>query len=147
MRYALKALEDTEQFATRLAKSILDPVSIYLSGELGSGKTTFSQFFIKALGYKGVVKSPTFTILESYPTSPFEVTHLDLYRISSPDELDYLGLRDLFDKHIILIEWPSKGESYIPQADISIELAIEDEGRSLQLQAHTDKGKELADKI
>lgn len=113
---------------------------ITLSGDLGAGKTTFSQGFIRALLPNARVKSPTFSLIESYPLADKEIHHLDLYRLQDPEELEYLGLRDLFWHNICLIEWASRGEGWLPSADLAIELLTETEGRQLQLMAVSPKG-------
>lgn len=122
---SLIRIEDTQQLATELAANPdwLTGQVIYLQGDLGMGKTTLAQFLLAALGYAGRVKSPTYGLLEQYEVGPLQVLHLDLYRLEDPEELEYLGLRDLHDQHsLLLVEWPSKGEGALPLADLEIRL-------------------------
>lgn len=82
---------------------------ILLNGDLGAGKTTFARGFLQHLGHTGPVRSPTYTLIERYPTAHAEVCHLDLYRLDDPDELDYIGFRDLLEAgNTLLIEWPQR---------------------------------------
>lgn len=130
--------------AEQLAQ-LIQPCTIYLQGDLGAGKTTFSRALIKAMGYKMAVKSPTFTLVEPYPLKPYPVYHFDLYRLSEPEELEYIGIRDYDPKQaILLIEWPSKGEAYLPPADWLIDIDLESVStRSVNITANTQQGESL----
>lgn len=126
LQRSLIQLEDTQQLATELAANpaLLAGQVIYLQGDLGMGKTTLAQFLLAALGYAGRVKSPTYGLLEQYQVGALQVLHLDLYRLESPEELEYLGLRDLHDEHsLLLVEWPDKGAGALPVADLEIRLS------------------------
>jgi tRNA threonylcarbamoyladenosine biosynthesis protein TsaE len=119
-------------FANKFAYEMPRPLVIWLEGDLGAGKTTFTRGLIHALGYKGRVKSPTYGLLEQYQLDSLQVLHMDLYRISDPGELEFLGVEDLLDEQtILLIEWPDKGGSWLPAPDFIFKLSYADQGRDL----------------
>ncbi len=124
--------------ASRCARVLQAPMVIYLSGDLGAGKTTFARALIQSMGYPGRVKSPSYGLLESYQIAGVQVLHLDLYRIEHAAELEYLALADQFDnKSILLVEWPGKGAGFLPAPDLELHLDELGEGRVMQLKAHT----------
>ncbi len=115
-----------------------------LEGDLGAGKTAFSQGFIQALLPNARVKSPTFSLIESYPLDQLTLHHLDLYRLQDPEELEYLGLRDLLWHSICLIEWASRGEGWLPIADCAIQIvSLENDRREIKLTAQSELGNQL----
>lgn len=126
---SLLSEQDTIQFAQLLAKaceaeSAVDKgLVVYLQGDLGAGKSFFSRAFIQYYLPGQKVKSPTYTIVESYKSSKVSIHHFDLYRLCDPEELEYLAIRDLLvDNYVALVEWPQKGAPIFPQADIVIRL-------------------------
>lgn len=137
-----QALQLAEVFARFRPASAV----VYLRGDLGTGKTTFSRGFIQAAGHPGKVKSPTYTLVESYDLASGMIQHLDLYRLSDPEELEYLGIHELTQQGICLIEWPQRGEGVIPLADLTLEMIYEGNGRRLFAGSHNPLGESwLAD--
>ena len=121
----------------RLAISVEAPQVVFLRGELGAGKTTFSRGFLQGRGYYGLVKSPTYTLVEPYEAIPFgSVYHLDLYRLGDAQEFAYLGLDDyLASEGILLIEWPERAEAWLPEPTLDITLKPLGSGRSAMVRA------------
>ncbi len=147
MNVELPDAEATEALGARLAE-LLAPAPggwlVTLDGGLGAGKTTLARGFLRALGHAGRVPSPTYTLVEPYEAGGRRILHMDLYRLSAPEELEFLGFRDAFgDDSIVLIEWPERAGSAIPAADISVSLGMAAAGRSAAVIAHTERGHEL----
>jgi len=132
----------TEQFGKELARLNPAPAVIYLRGELGAGKTTFSRGFIQACGHRGAVKSPTYTLIEPYDLPQGKVYHLDLYRLHDPAELEFLGMADLLvEGGICLIEWPERGGAELPPPDLTIRLEYANSARRACLIAHQPRAE------
>jgi tRNA threonylcarbamoyladenosine biosynthesis protein TsaE len=149
-KFEAKQLDEAHMLALadKLAK-LLMPAVIYLEGNLGAGKTTFSRGLIQGLGHHGAVKSPTFTLVEPYENLKTAVYHFDLYRLSEPEELEYMGARDYFSgDHICLVEWPSKGLGHVPEADLLITLERCDAAsRNIAIEAKTALGESIVAKL
>lgn len=128
-----------EKLAAVIASQNLQAFKIYLSGELGAGKTTFSKYFLKALGVDETIKSPTYTIIESYAAGDLNIDHIDLYRIEEQDLYDLGFLED--DHKIWLIEWPEKGGESLPEPDLLLVLERE-ESLSMQLLPKSESGQQ-----
>lgn len=119
-----------------LADLCVPPLLIFLEGELGAGKTTLVRGLLQALGHTGRVKSPTYTLVEPYEIGDLRAYHLDLYRVADPEELEFLGLREvLAESALILVEWPHRGEGWLPAPDLRIAIAHAGEGRRIALTA------------
>ena len=140
--------EQTVLFGKRLSQACETAICIYLHGDLGAGKTTLTRGFIQGLGHVGNVKSPTYTLVEPYELNDWQVYHFDLYRLSDPEELEFMGIRDYFsDSSHCLVEWPEKGEGFLPQPDIDLTVTYVGEQRQITLQANTDSGIRVLKKL
>ena len=119
----------------RMAYLIEAPAVIFLRGQLGAGKTTLSRGFLRGRGYDGSVKSPTYTLVETYEDlTAAPVYHLDLYRLGATSELVYLGLEDYIGaKGILLIEWPERAESVLPRPDVDVTMLHMETGREARI--------------
>lgn len=132
-QWLLADSEATEALGRALASTRPARAVVYLRGELGAGKSTLARALLRALGVRGAIRSPTYTLVERYPlTDGGEAVHLDLYRIGDAGELEFLGLGD-DDPALWLVEWPERGGAGLPPADLVIELEIEGEGRRVRL--------------
>ncbi len=114
---------------------------VYLKGDLGAGKTTCARALLRALGVKGLVRSPTYTLVETYPLAALTCVHVDLYRLRSLTEVDELGLRDWVGPgSLLLVEWPERGGSLLPAADLTVTLGYAGAGRHANVQSGTALG-------
>jgi len=144
----LNSFEQTEAFAARIASAVTTPCSIALQGDLGAGKTTFARGFLQALGHKGNVKSPTYTILEPYQIGDITINHFDLYRLADPEELELIGAHEMFnDNTINLIEWPEQGEGWLPEMDLWIKIEHLAEGRNVVISGNTKLGNRILEEL
>lgn len=135
MTIILKDETDTQRLANALAKT--NPTgSLWLSGDLGVGKTTFTRYLLRELGHTGAVKSPTYTLVEPYNIKGKPMYHADLYRLNDPEELDFIGFFEYFDEpnSLIIIEWASRAETVLPKPDITINITRKaDESRVVEI--------------
>jgi len=135
------------KLAHLLAKNISNGV-IFLEGNLGAGKTFLVRSWLKCLGFKAAVKSPTFTLVEPYKIGEIEIYHCDLYRLSCAEELDFIGGRDfLHSSNLCFIEWAQNGAGFLPNADLIIKIAIARNLRNYIICANSDYGQQLLLKI
>ncbi|NIB39327.1 tRNA (adenosine(37)-N6)-threonylcarbamoyltransferase complex ATPase subunit type 1 TsaE [Pseudomaricurvus alkylphenolicus] len=134
----------TVAWGQRLGNSLDAGAVIFLQGDLGAGKTTFSRGVLQSFGHSGAVKSPTYTLVEPYELSDCTLYHFDLYRLGDPEELEYMGIRDYFeDDNVCLVEWPERGAGILPLADIEVTLGSKPPGREMILRAGTARGEDI----
>jgi len=121
---------------------------LYLSGELGAGKTTCVRSLLRFLGVDGAVRSPTYTLVEVYELPAITCVHVDLYRVQGPLEVDDLGLRDyLGGDSLLLVEWPERGGALLPPADLTLTLRYQEDARGGRLDAGTPRGGEWLEEL
>ena len=146
MDLKLKNLHETKELAETFAKcctQIESSCVIYLIGDLGVGKTTFAQFFIRYFGFDKV-KSPTYTLVETYQNDRADIHHFDCYRLTDPEELEYIGIRDYLKSNSLqLVEWPELGKGSIAKADISIKLSGNAESREAKISFESKLGRSI----
>lgn len=119
-------------------------LTLFLTGDLGAGKTTLTRGILNSFGHSGAVKSPTYTLVEEYHLAGRSLYHFDLYRLGDAEELEYMGIRDYFGAaNICLVEWPERGAGVLPPADLQVSLQVQEPGRIVKLEAGTDRGLHL----
>ena len=142
LRLSLPTPADTDVLGARLARALPPrPVVAWLRGDLGAGKSTLARALLRELGVTGAIRSPTYTLVERYPLAQGEAAHLDLYRIAGPGELEFLGLDELREARLWLVEWPERGGAVLPAPDLEIRLEMAGEGRSAGLEAPSAAGQ------
>ena len=139
----------TAALAARFAAALPEDTAgwtVLLEGELGAGKSTFARALLRALGHEGSVPSPTYTLVEPYAVSGRDIYHIDLYRISSEEELYFLGWSDI-DDGLRLVEWPDRAPGLATIADVRIRLAygsaIDDSGRNIEIEAISQRANSV----
>ena len=142
MQRFLPTEADTLAFGAALAPCLEPGLVIYLSGELGAGKTTLARGILRGLGYDGKVKSPSYALLEPYTFSRLYLYHFDFYRFTDPRELGDAGFREYFNPDsVCLVEWPENAAGKLPPADVSITIKAQGSGRQLEIGAGTEAGR------
>ena len=134
----------TIQLGSRLADVLVEGLVVYLSGDLGAGKTCLVRGMLQGLGHIGPVKSPTYTLVEDYVLGDSLIYHFDLYRLLDPEELELIGIRDYFNgKACCFVEWPERGKGWLPAPDIEIHIRLKNEGREASLTGLSETGAAL----
>lgn len=138
----------TVALGKRIGEVLGGGLVVYLEGELGVGKTTFCRGVLRAMGFDGAVKSPTYTLVEPYEQGDRSVYHFDLYRLRDPEELEFMGIRDYFrEKSVCLVEWPLRGLGVLPTADIVVAIEPEGSGRRARVVGASVKGKRVLEML
>ena len=146
----MQRLHLTDEAATLRAgaaiSGALEPgMRIYLSGDLGTGKTTFVRGVLRGLGYAGRAKSPSYALVEAYVVSRLYLYHFDFYRFHSPREWADSGFEELFDSAAIcLVEWPEKAAGLLPEPDLALGFSLAAQERDVTIEARSDKGQRCA---
>ena len=148
LRFDLADESATVAMGGALAQVIREGAVLFLHGDLGAGKTTLTRGVIQNLGHSGKVKSPTYTLVEPYELADVSIYHFDLYRLGSPEELEFMGIRDYFDSRAVcIVEWPEKGEGFIPEPDLDVTMNYVGEAREIHLQARSKRGEALLQQL
>jgi tRNA threonylcarbamoyladenosine biosynthesis protein TsaE len=125
-----------------LGRALVPGLVIFLSGELGAGKTTFARGILRGLGYPGKVKSPSFTLVELYTFSRLYLYHFDFYRLDDPHGWSDAGLREYFRPDAVcLVEWPEKADGTLPPPDLAVHFTVVDDGRDIRIVAYSAAGR------
>jgi len=146
IEFALPDAEATEVLGAALARAFpgapTGPASLHLEGDLGAGKTTCVRSFLRTLGVSGLIRSPTFTLVETYLLTELTAVHVDLYRLTGSQEVEELGLRDFLGPDcLLLIECPSKGARVLPPPDLTLALSFTEPGRLARLRTQGPLGE------
>jgi tRNA threonylcarbamoyladenosine biosynthesis protein TsaE len=144
--YELADSTATEALGARIATHTPwlapQPLTVFLQGELGAGKTTLARGLLRQLGVSGAIRSPTYSLVEHYDVAPWVVLHADLYRLGGSEDVEQLGLRDAHQRGtLLLIEWPERAVERLPSPELMIELQVQGEQRQARLRAASAAGR------
>jgi len=140
LKIELNTLDETKLLGAALMAALPKSCLIFLQGQLGAGKTTLVRSILRAAGYQGAVKSPTYTLVEEYDINTQKFFHFDLYRMTDPEELEFMGIRDYMTADAIcFIEWAELGGSFLPQPDLIFNFSLQSELRILNLTKKSQK--------
>ena len=138
----------TLAFGVELARHLQPGMVVYLSGELGAGKTTLARGILRGLGHAGRVKSPSYALVEPYKLSRLYLYHFDFYRFASPQELGEAGFKEHFNPDsVCLVEWPENAVGLLPAADIRSTMKVAGSGRQLEIDADTETGRRCVEQL
>jgi len=130
----LKDSAETELLGALLWQVLPEKCLVFLSGDLGAGKTTLIRGLLRAAGHSGVVRSPTYSLVEEYRLAERNVFHFDLYRLQDPEELEWMGMSDYLNQSsLCCIEWPQMGNGFLPKADVTIDIVVQADARSIEI--------------
>lgn len=140
----LKSAQSMLDFGAKLYDLCEQGGIIFLNGNLGVGKTTLVRGFLHAANITQSIRSPTYTLMEHYQTDKLKVIHMDLYRLSEPEELEYLAVREMLDEEtLFFIEWPNNAQGFFRQIDLEINIDYIEEGRAVNLVAHSQMATDI----
>ena len=130
--------KEMERLGGKIADQFPNGGMVYLNGDLGVGKTTLVRGLLRHIRFKGIVKSPTYTLVEEYQLNNRTIYHFDLYRLGDPEELEYIGGRDYwYSDSLCLVEWPEKALGFLPEADLIVNITYQGEGRIVEVEKST----------
>jgi len=139
----LAAEADTLALGASLASGARAGRVLYLSGDLGSGKTTLARGLLQALGHRGPIKSPTYALVEVYELSSLNLYHFDFYRFKNPQEWEDSGFREYFGPDALcIVEWPERAGALLAPADLEIRLEFARDGRLAHVQSRSEQGED-----
>ena len=142
MKIDISNLKQTELLGEKIAEFLISFNGLaifYLDGELGTGKTTLVREILKAMGWKGAVKSPTFSILEEYCIADKDIFHSDLYRLENQNDFEMLGVEiNENSKGILFIEWPEKISNFNFGEEFFLKLSLSNQNRSIELKTNNN---------
>lgn len=130
---------EMEALGGRLVRGLRHGELVYIRGPLGAGKTTLVRGILRGLGYRGAVKSPTFTLVEPYVLDALTLYHFDLYRLKDPEELEFMGWRDYLEDGVCLVEWPERGGDVLPEPGLDVMIEPSDHGRTVVLNSNNEQ--------